>query len=108
MAELTSSERLQPSLLDRLTDFEPTKNVESRDRSILSLHEIRQAVLRDLGWLFNTSNLAAVVDLDELADAEEQGLISRDQLEKALRRANRLLNLIYEDKFPFEEMIKIG
>lgn len=32
MAELTSKERLQPSLLDRLTDDEPDKTQESRDQ----------------------------------------------------------------------------
>lgn len=54
MAELTPSERLQPCLLDRLTDDEPDKSVESRDRRVLSLRQVRHAVLRDLAWLMNT------------------------------------------------------
>ncbi|MAY74132.1 MAG: type VI secretion system baseplate subunit TssE [Phycisphaerae bacterium] len=54
MAELTPSERLQPCLLDRLTDDEPDKSVESRDRRVLSLRQVRNAVLRDLAWLMNT------------------------------------------------------
>jgi len=53
MAELTTSERLQPALLDRLTDDEPDKKVESRDRRVMSMRFLRQAVLRDLGWLLN-------------------------------------------------------
>lgn len=57
MAELTALEQLQPSLLDRLTDDEPGKQVESRERRVLSMRALRQAVLRDLSWLFNTSNL---------------------------------------------------
>jgi type VI secretion system protein ImpF len=48
--------RLQPSLLDRLTDDEPHKSVESNDRRTLTKAQLRQCVLRDLGWLLNTGN----------------------------------------------------
>lgn len=65
MAELTQKERLQPSLLDRLTDDEPSKLQESRDKRILSLSKLRQLVLRDLAWLLNTSTLDSSQDLDE-------------------------------------------
>lgn len=64
MAELAPADRLQPSLLDRLTDLEPEKNVESRDRRVISAQGLREAVLRDLAWLLNTTNLSAVQDLD--------------------------------------------
>lgn len=57
MSELTSRERLQPSLLDRLTDEEPGKNVESADKRVLSLTQLKASVLRDLAWLFNTTAL---------------------------------------------------
>ena len=57
MAELTSKERLQPSLLDRLTDDEPDRQQESRDQRVLSANRLRECVLRDLGWLFNASGL---------------------------------------------------
>lgn len=40
-----------------------------------------------------------VVDLDELADATEQKLISEEQLLISLRQLNRLLKMIYEGKF---------
>jgi type VI secretion system protein ImpF len=56
MSELTPRERLQPSLLDRLTDDDPG-NREARDRWFLTLQQLRSAVLRDLGWLLNTDNL---------------------------------------------------
>ncbi len=65
MAELTQSERLQPSLLDRLTDTEPDKTKESRDKRVLSLRKLREGVVRDLAWLFNSCNLAATEDLTE-------------------------------------------
>lgn len=40
-----------------------------------------------------------VVDLDELADALENGLLTPAQLSCSLRRLNTLLTLIYKDKF---------
>lgn len=40
-----------------------------------------------------------VVDLDELADALDKQLISDMQLTSSLRNLNRLLTLIYRDKF---------
>lgn len=53
MAEQTVRERLQPCLLDRLTDDEPHTQVESRDKRIMSPAQVRKSVLRDLSWLFN-------------------------------------------------------
>lgn len=40
-----------------------------------------------------------VVDLDELADALDKGLISPELLSVSLRRLNELLTMIYRDKF---------
>lgn len=62
MAELSSQERLFPSLLDRLTDDAPSQQVESRDRRVFSLSKLRDAVLRDLVWLLNTTHLQATED----------------------------------------------
>ncbi|WAR44226.1 type VI secretion system baseplate subunit TssE [Methylomonas rapida] len=70
MAELLYTERLQPSLLDRLTDNNPDKQVESREQRVLSGRQLRQSVLRDLTWLLNTAALDSCVDLSELPDAE--------------------------------------
>lgn len=67
MAELTQKERLQPSLLDRLTDDSPTERNESRDARVLSLKKLRECVLRDLTWLLNTECLESVVDLDSVS-----------------------------------------
>jgi type VI secretion system protein ImpF len=58
MPELTPQERLQPALLDRLTDDEPlNQKPEPRERRIINATRLRQAVLRDLSWLFNTTKL---------------------------------------------------
>ena len=54
MSELTAIEKLQPCLLDRLTDDEPDKQEESRAQRVVSLQKYRRGVLRDLEWLFNT------------------------------------------------------
>ena len=48
-------DRLQPCLLDRLTDDEPAKREESRNQRIVSLQRYKAGVLRDLDWLFNAS-----------------------------------------------------
>jgi type VI secretion system protein ImpF len=53
MAEQIPIEKLQPCLLDRLTDDEPDKQEESRIQRIVSLQKYRRGVLRDLEWLFN-------------------------------------------------------
>jgi type VI secretion system protein ImpF len=64
MAEpLTAQDRLQPALLDRLTDDEPEKKLEPREQRVISRVRMRQAVLRDLAWLFNSTRLEADTDL---------------------------------------------
>jgi type VI secretion system protein ImpF len=53
MAE-SNRDRINPSLLDRLTDEAPD-SAASRGGMSLSLSELRRSVLRDLNWLFNAS-----------------------------------------------------
>ena len=65
MAELSQKERLQPSLLDRLTDDDPDKLNETREQRVLSLNKLRGCVLRDLAWLLNTGKLEAVQNLED-------------------------------------------
>jgi type VI secretion system protein ImpF len=55
MAELQSRDRLQPSLLDRLTDHLPLVSDETVEARVLSRQQLRAAVLRDLSWLFNAT-----------------------------------------------------
>jgi len=47
-------DRLQPALLDRLTDFNPQSQVEADDTRMMNKSQIREAVLRDLSWLLNS------------------------------------------------------
>ena len=65
MADLAPQERLQPSLLDRLTDENPQSGVESRDQRMISWQRLRDAVRRDLAWLLNCVHLEATDDLSE-------------------------------------------
>ncbi|MCA8962176.1 MAG: type VI secretion system baseplate subunit TssE [Planctomycetes bacterium] len=60
---MSERERLQPSLLDRLTDDDPSNPRESREERVLSPRQLRAGVLRDLSWLLNTGHLADLEDL---------------------------------------------
>lgn len=63
MAELTPQDRLQPALLDRLTDDDPGKKQESREHRVLTKSQLRNAVMRDLTWLLNSVQLSSSEDL---------------------------------------------
>jgi type VI secretion system protein ImpF len=62
MVDIAAQERLQPSLLDRLIDNDPTSKVESLDQKFLNKQALRQAVLRDLGWLLNATGYCPTLD----------------------------------------------
>lgn len=51
--------QLLPSLFDRLTDEEPRRKKEARPDQAVNLEQYRKAVLRDILFLLNTSNLQA-------------------------------------------------
>jgi type VI secretion system protein ImpF len=65
MADLTQKDRLQPSLLDRLTDNDPDRKQESRETRVLSPSRLRECVRRDLAWLFNTTHLESIQSLED-------------------------------------------
>jgi len=99
MAELSLQERLQPSLLDRLTDHAPDKKVESMRQRVLTANQIRDGVKRDLVWLMNCCGISAGTDLEEYPEVEKSVLnfglpdltgttvsnLDVDGLERALR-----------------------
>lgn len=62
MAELTPQERLQPALLDRLTDDHPETQVEPREMRVMNRTRLREAVLRDISWLLNTTQVTGEHD----------------------------------------------
>ncbi|WP_175758097.1 type VI secretion system baseplate subunit TssE [Burkholderia cepacia] len=49
-------DRLQPALLDRLTDDTPQRASEAPGAQWIGTERLRAAVLRDLAWLLNTRN----------------------------------------------------
>ena len=103
MAELTPQERLQPALLDRLTDDEPDKKVEPREQRVMSRSRVRQAVLRDLAWLFNATRADHATDFGAAAFARRSvvnfglpalsgtsaSMLEAADLERAIREAIR-------------------
>ncbi len=69
MSVVKVQDRLQPALLDRLTDDEPASTVEPPENAVMSRSRLRQAVLRDLSWLFNATRLSDSESLDDYPQA---------------------------------------
>ena len=100
MASVPIRDRLQPALLDRLTDEAPQQRTEADDRRVMSKTQLRKAVLRDLSWLFNASQPRTdwAVDHPKLAgtvlnfglpplSGQRVSKLDVTQLERAIRRA---------------------
>lgn len=62
MADKMMSERLQPSLLDRLTDDDPNNMNEGREARVIDIRRLREIIQRDLSWLLNTNNAETWID----------------------------------------------
>ena len=62
MSDKTLAERLQPSLLDRLSDDAPGERKETRDSRIIDVVRLREIIQRDLSWLLNTQNATPFLD----------------------------------------------
>ena len=67
MADLFG-ERIQPCLLDRLTDENPEAVKESRNERVISVKRYREGVLRDLIWLLNAKAHTERDGLDEFPE----------------------------------------
>ena len=64
----SEGDRLQPALLDRLTDDEPGNRQELLQNAVVSKGRLKRTVLRDLVWLLNTT---AHHTRDQLSDYPE-------------------------------------
>lgn len=96
-----TDERLKPSLLERLTDDEPSERREAVRERYTSTRMLRDSVVRDLGWLLNSVRLSSVQDLSEYPHAAKSVLnfglpdlagrtlssIDSSQLESELKQA---------------------
>lgn len=104
MADQTLTERLQPSLLDRLTDDAPGDVKETRDSRVIDLRRLREIIQRDLSWLLNTYDNSSLVDakrfpnvansvltygVQEVAgefSTAERALRIRDSIERSIKK----------------------
>ena len=69
MGEYSPQERLQPFLLERITDREPEKAMEGRDKRVANATDFRRALLQDLQWLLNSSCRPATDEIYEYPEA---------------------------------------
>lgn len=74
MNKARPQDRLQPALLDRLTDDDPTNPLEASEMRIISGPRMREAVLRDLSWLFNTTFLSDQEAFEQFPEARRSVL----------------------------------
>jgi type VI secretion system protein ImpF len=65
MADRTLTERLQPSILDRLTDDAPSKKSETAAERMIDIRRLREIIQRDLSWLLNTGNIDSEIDAEK-------------------------------------------
>ena len=118
MGQWSLKERLQPSLLDRLTDLEPANTKESSSQQSMSQTQFKEAVIRDLGWLLNSVAMDVCVDLDKYPEVKSSvlnfGLPDMSGIE-ATREIKRLWPhvavvalTIHEDEEYFFNMLEAG
>jgi type VI secretion system protein ImpF len=69
VSRLWTEDRLQPTLLDRLTDQYPQRHRDAPAELIISRRQLRQIIIRDLSWLLNATNIESEVDFAFHADA---------------------------------------
>lgn len=67
-------DRLQPALLDRLTDDNPESAVEPAETRVINRNRLRELVLRDLAWLFNATAPGAAIDFSAAPEARRSVL----------------------------------
>ncbi len=112
MADKTIAERLQPSLLDRLTDLEPGEVTESRDSRVININRLRDIIRRDLAWLLNSNNQETQIDSKLYSNAVNSVLnygvreVSGDFSTKI--RATEIRKSIHNAISRFEPRIKEG
>jgi type VI secretion system protein ImpF len=93
MAELAPRERLQPSLLDRLSDDEPTVAVEARERRVMSVRSLREMSGASLAGM-NTGDLERAIR-QAIWDFEPR-LIRSSVSVKALPTSSSITRITFE------------
>jgi len=62
MSTLRAQDRLQPALLDRLTDEDTDVRNDTAETRVINRQRMRELVLRDLAWLFNATQPGTAID----------------------------------------------
>ena len=110
MAKREIERTVQPSLLDRLTDYEPRTSAEARVGYHDSVRQYKAALQRDLEWLLNTRRIPLAIpeQLQEVAQSvyyyglPDLTSISRDSPEAR----GRLLRRVEEAIATFEPRLE--
>ena len=112
MADRTISERLQPSLLDRLTDEAPDNPSERRDDRLIDVRRLRDIISRDLSWLLNSNNAESAIDPDRYPHAANSvlnyGVQEVSGTFSTLERAGLIRSSMARAITQFEPRIKPG
>lgn len=74
MSQIRAQDRLQPALLDRLTDDDPGSRNEPVEARVIHRQRMRECVLRDLSWLFNSTTPGAAIDFTSAPHARNSVL----------------------------------
>ena len=108
MADKTITERLQPSLLDRLTDLEPVSVTEARDDRVINIRRLRDIIRRDLAWLLNSNSMDILIDADQYPHAsnsvlnygvrETAGDFSTEKRATEIRKAIKRAIIMFEPR----------
>lgn len=69
-----SADRLLPTLLDRLTDQAPQRELDSATEVAITRRQLRQIILRDLSWLLNATNAETELSLDDFEEVRSSTL----------------------------------
>lgn len=112
MSDKTIAERLQPSLLDRLTDSDPGDQKERREDRVIDLRQLREIIQRDLSWLLNTSDNSDLIDEDRYPHAANSvlnfGVREVAGEYSTIERAQLIRKSIYKAIRAFEPRIHPG
>jgi type VI secretion system protein ImpF len=100
MPELSQKERLQLSLLDRLSDDEPSKKSESRDKRIISVSRLKALVQRDLAWLLNSVAASANMDLSDYPE------VAKSTLNYGILDLSGVSSIVFTPKYIERELVK--
>ena len=100
MPELSQKERLQLSLLDRLSDDQPDKLSESRDKRVISVSRLKELVQRDLAWLLNSVAASANMDLSDYPE------VAKSTLNYGILDLSGASSLVFSPKYIEREITK--